>query len=163
MTDTPANADLEAVETRDLLSRVGTLDLDGNAHRCNPLLDPPSFRELSQRLNDLVDEPYDVIVVRDLFADKMLGYQLALDSGKPVFVSSDREGIITLDRERASGEGERALIAADLHFTLDSIRAGKEGLETAGMSAIGLALLLRLHEDSFTFPVWSLERGFHLG
>lgn len=156
MTDEPAGMDLGSVDTKELLSRVGMLHPD-TSHRSNPLLDPSAFKELARRLNNLIDEPYDAIVVRDLFGDKMLGYELALESGNPVFVSVDREGIIALERTPVEGVGNRALIAADLHFTPQSIQAARVGLESSGLTAIGVALLMQLDKEDDALPLWKLE------
>ena len=127
-------------------------------HRSNPLSDPPAFRELTSRLAGIVDEPYDLIVVRDLFGDRVLGYQLALISGTPVTVSYDQEGIIVLGGGSPVEQGSRALIAADTHLTTQSIRAAASGVEQAGVEVVGVALLLQAVRGAYPFPVWTLER-----
>ncbi len=127
-------------------------------HRSNPLSDPPAFRELASRLAGIVDEPYDLIVVRDLFGDRVLGYQLALISGKPVTVSHDQEGVIVLGGGSPIKQGSRALIAADTHLTTQSIRAAASGVEQAGVEVVGVALLLQAVRGEYPFPVWALER-----
>lgn len=142
--------------TRELLAQVGMLDR-GDFSRSNPLLDPAAFEELARRLEALIDAPYDFIVTRNLTGDKILGYQLSLLTGKPVVVSLEREGLILLDREGSLTQGHRALIVADLHFTPHSIRAASAGLKRSGFSVAGLALLMKIREGEYDFPVWSLE------
>lgn len=146
------------IATRDLLGRIGMLTSGEEPHRSNPLSDPPAFRELASRLAGIVDEPYDLIVVRDLFGDRVLGYQLALISGTPVTVSYDQEGIIVLGGGSPVEHGSRALIAADTHLTTQSIRAAASGVEQAGVEVVGVALLLQAVRGEYPFPVWALER-----
>jgi hypothetical protein len=131
----------------------------GEARRSNPLSDPPAFSELAHRLAAVVDQPYDLVSVRDLFGDQVLAYQLSLVSGKPATVSLDREGIIMLKDDKPLPEGGRALIVADVHFTTHSIQAAASGLRQAGLEVVGLALLLQLAEEPYTFPVWALENA----
>ncbi len=157
MLDESARADLTAANTPELLEKIGMLAVDGKSRRSRPLSNPPAFRELASRLAGTVDEPYDLIVVRDLFGDRVLGYQLALITGKPVAVSYDREGIIVLESGDPIEQGNRALIAADVHFTTQSIRAAAAGIEQAGMKVLGAAILLRVTQEDYPFPVWALD------
>lgn len=143
--------------TRDLLERVGMLSSEGRTQRSDPVRAPEAFKILAERLLEAVREPYDLIVVRDLFGDKVLGYQLSLISGKPVKVSYEREGIIALGDEVPVIPGSRALLVADTHFTVHSIRAAVSGAEQAGAQVIGAAFLLRVIDDEYPFPVWELE------
>lgn len=147
----------ESAETQELLSRVGMVGDSREPRRSNPLSDPPAFRELAVRLASIVDAEYDLIVVRDLFGDKVLGYQLSLISGKPTAVSFDREGIIVLDPAAEARGGSRALLAADIHLTPHSIRAASSGIEKAGLDVVGIGLLVQACEDNYLFPVWSLS------
>lgn len=147
-----------AATTRELLESVGMLDGEGNAHRSNPLSDPPAFKELASRLAAAVDAAYDLIVVRNLFGDRVLGYQLSLITGKPVVVSYDQEGIITLEGENAVAQTDTALIAADTHFTAQSIQAAAYGIEQAGKKVAGAAILLQTVRGDYPFPVWPLEQ-----
>lgn len=157
MRDESPRDDLAAVNTPDLLEKIGVLAVDREPRRSRPLSNPPAFRELASRLADTVDEPYDLIVVRDLFGDRVLGYQLALITGKPVAVSYNREGIIALESGNPIEQENRALIAADIHFTTQSIRAAAAGIKQAGMKVSGAAILLRVVQEEYPFPVWSLE------
>jgi adenine/guanine phosphoribosyltransferase-like PRPP-binding protein len=143
--------------TGELLQRVSMLAPSGRPRRSNPLADPPAFEELVSRLAGIVDESYDLIVVRDLFGDKVLGYQLSLKTGRPVAVSYDREGIIDLEGEGSIPRGGRALIVADIHFTKQSIRAAASGIEQAGLEVAGVALLLQITHEEYPFPVRALE------
>lgn len=156
MIDEPPKDDLTAVSTTELLEKIGMLVPNEEPHRSSPLSDPWAFRELASRLAGVIDEPYDLIVVRDLFGDRVLGYQLALITGKPVAVSYDQEGIIVLESGNPIGH-DRALIAADVHFTTQSIRAAASGIEQAGMEVSGAAILLRVTREDYPFPVWTLE------
>lgn len=157
MIDESSQGDLAAVSTTELLEKVGMLVPDEEPHRSSPLSDPWAFREVASRLAGVIDEPYDLIVVRDLFGDRVLGYQLALITGKPVAVSYDQEGIIVLESGNPIGQEKRALIAADVHFTTQSIRAAASGIEQAGMEVSGAAILLRVTREDYPFPVWTLE------
>jgi adenine/guanine phosphoribosyltransferase-like PRPP-binding protein len=74
-----------------------------------------------------------------------------------VAVSYDREGIIVLESGAPIEQGERALIAADVHFTTQSIQAAASGVEQAGMRVSGAAILLRVTRGGYPFPVWALE------
>lgn len=144
-------------DTRELLTRVGLIDSDGKPHRSSPLSDPPAFGELVSRLASFIDAAYDILVVRDLFGDRVLGYQLSLISGKPVAISYDREGIIVLeDRTTIEHEGT-ALIVADTHFTTQSIQAAASCIEQSGMQVAGAAMLLQIVQGNYSFPIWSLE------
>lgn len=156
MIDESSQGDLAAVSTPELLKKIGMFSLDGEPQRSSPISNPRAFRELASRLADAIDKPYDLIVVRDLFGDRVLGYQLSLIIGKPVAVSYDQEGIIVLESDD-SIEQARALIAADVHFTTQSIRAAASGIEQAGMEVAGAAILLRVTREDYPFPVWTLE------
>lgn len=145
--------------TRDLLERVGMLSSEGRTQRSDPVRDPEAFKTLAERLSQAVREPYDLIVVRDLFGDKVLGYQLSLISGKPVKVSYDREGIIALGDDVPMVSEARTLIVADTHFTIHSIRAAASGAEQAGAEVIGAAVLLQAIHGEYSFPIWALETG----
>lgn len=145
--------------TRELLKEVGMLDSQGNPARSNPLANPSAFRELVSRLSAEITAPYDVIVVRDLFGDRVLGYQLSLLSGKPVAVSYDQEGIIFLGNRSAIHRGSTILIVADTHFTGQSIQAAASGAEQAGMEVAGAAIFLQVVRREYSFPVWALEQG----
>jgi orotate phosphoribosyltransferase len=144
--------------TRDLLEKIGMLPSSGEPRRSDPLSHPPAFKELASRLARMIDNPYDLIVVRDLFGDRVLGYQLALTTGKPVTVSYDREGVIVLEGGSSIEQGSRALIAADTHFTAQSIQAAASGVEQAGVEVVGVALLLQTVRGEYPFPVWALEK-----
>jgi hypothetical protein len=157
MQDDHTNTENTSVTTDELLRRAGLLAAGEVPHRSNPLSDPPAFRELAFRLAGIVDQPYDLIVVRDLFGDRVLGYQLALIAEKPVAVSYDREGVIVLESGGSISQGGRALIAADVHFTTNSIQAAASGIEQAGLEVVGAALLLQVTQGDYTFPVWVLE------
>ncbi|QIN78501.1 hypothetical protein GBA65_08180 [Rubrobacter marinus] len=146
------------VENGVLFERVGMITEGGEVRRSNPLASPANFRELAARLLEIVDQPFDLIVVRDLFGDRVLGYELALLSGKPVSVSYDREGVIALQTGTDAAQGERVLIAADTHFTTQSIQAAASGAEQAGMKVVGAAILLQTVRGEYRFPVWALER-----
>lgn len=143
-------------EARDLLRLVGVIDEAGTVHRSNPLRDPLAFRELAERLYRLIDRPFDLIVVRDLFGDRVLGYELGALAGCPVVVSHDREGLIELDVE--ARQGHAALIVVDTHFTRQSVQAAAMGLRQAGLEVAGAAVLLEQLPADYDFPVWSLER-----
>ena len=157
MSDRPSIGDATAASNVELLERIGMLSHREEVSRSSPLSDPPAFKELSSRLAEAVDEPYDLIVVRDLFGDRMLAYQLALITGKSVAVSYNREGVIVLDSGGSVEQGDRALIAADVHFTTQSIQAAASGVEQAGMEVAGAAILLRVTHGEYPFPVWTLE------
>lgn len=143
--------------TRDLLEDVGMLSPDGQTRRSDPLRDPRAFVKLAELLHRAVTEPYDFIVVRDLFGDRVLGYQFSLISGKPVRVSYDTEGIIALDDDEPVEEGSQALILADTHFTPYSIQAAASRVQMANAEVMGAAMLLQVREGNFPFPVWALE------
>lgn len=157
MQEDRANTENASTNVDELLGRVGLLTPVRETHRSNPLSDPPAFRELAFRLADIVDQPYDLIVVRDLFGDRVLGYQLALIAEKPVAVSYDQEGVIVLESGRPISQGTRALIAADIHFTTNSIQAAASGIEQAGLEVVGAAVLLQVTRGDYTFPIWVLE------
>src|SRR5215210_7823516 len=127
MSDRPLRDDPTAASNVELLERIGMLSSGEEVRRSSPLSDPQAFKELSSRLAGAVDEPYDLIVVRDLFGDRVLGYQLALVTGKPAAVSYDREGIVVLESGEPIKQGDRELIVADVHFTTQSIRAAASG------------------------------------
>lgn len=148
-----------SVENGVLFERVGMVVEGGKVRRSNPLASPADFRELAARLLEIVDQPFDLIVVRDLFGDRVLGYELALSSGKPVSVSYDREGVIALQSGTNTEQGSRVLIAADTHFTTQSIQAAASGAEQAGMEVVGAAILLQTVRGDYRFPVWALERS----
>jgi len=157
MSDRSTNDDPTTAGNLELLERVGMLTPGKEPRRSSPLSDPPAFRELVSRLAEVADTPYDLIVVRDLFGDRVLGYHLALITGKPVAVSYDREGVIELECGHPVGREARALIAADVHFTAQSIRAAASGVEQAGATVLGAAELLRVVPEEYPFPVWALE------
>jgi hypothetical protein len=157
MSDGPLTGDATAASNIELLERIAMLSHGEEVRRSSPLSDPQAFKELSSRLAKAVEEPYDLIVVRDLFGDRVLGYQLALITEKPVAVSYDREGLIVLESGDPAEQGDRALIAADVHFTTQSIRAAASGVEQAGMGVAGAAILLRVTHAEYPFPVWTLE------
>lgn len=157
MSDFPSNNVVTAT-ARELLGKVGVLDSEGNPHRSNPLSHPWAFEELASRLAAEVDAAYDVILVRDLFGDRVLGYQLSLLTEKPVAVSYDQEGIIFLENRDVIEEGSTALIAADTHFTTQSIQAAAMGAEQAGTNVAGAAIFLQSVRGEYSFPVWSLEQ-----
>ena len=148
---------IAAAGTPELLERVGMITGGEEFHRSSPLSDPPAFRELASRLAGAVEEIYDLLVVRDLFGDRVLGYQLALITGKPLAISYDREGIIVLERGETLERGSRALVVADVHFTVQSIWAAAVGIEQAGMRVAGAAILLSVLQEEYPFPVWTLE------
>jgi hypothetical protein len=152
-----AKDEYAATEVRDLLQKVGMLRPGAEPQRSKPLSNPRAFMELASRLAEIIDWPYDLIVVRDLFGDRVLGYQLALISGRPVAVSYQREGVIMLEDGDPIEQGTSALIAADTHFTEQSIRAAAAGVEHAELSVVGVALLLRTVRGEYPFPVWALE------
>jgi orotate phosphoribosyltransferase len=87
----------------------------------------------------------------------MLGYQMALIARKPVRVSYDREGVIALETGNSISQGSRALIAADVHFTTNSIQAAAYGIEQAGLEVMGAAILLQITRGDYAFPLWTLE------
>lgn len=147
----------DAQENRDLLRRVAVVDERGRVHRSNPLSDPAAFHELARRLQQLIDRRFDLVVVRDLFGDRVLGYELGLLAGCPVAVSYDREGLIEVDL--AGVQGHRAVIAADTHFTKESITAAAMGLRRSGLEISGAAVLLEQLAAKYDFPVWSLEHA----
>lgn len=151
------NSDTKSNETepRDLLRLVGMIDAAGTVHRSNPLRDPRAFHELAGRLHRLVDGAFDLVVVRDLFGDRVLGYELGALAGCPVVVSHDREGLIELDAE--ARQGHAALIAVDTHFTRESVQAAATGLRQAGLEVAGAAVLLEQLPADYDFPVWSLQ------
>jgi hypothetical protein len=157
MANRPEYQSPESAETQELLFRVGMIGDSREPRRSNPLSDPPAFRELAARLAGMVDVEYDLIVVRNLFGDKVLGYQLSLISGKPTAVSFDREGVIVLDPAVELTGGSRTLLVADIHFTPHNIRAASSGIEKAGLNIAGLGLLMQAREDNYLFPVWSLS------
>ena len=157
MSDRPSIGDVTAASNVELLERIGMLSHSEDVHRSSPLSDPQAFKELSSRLAEVVDGPYDLIVVRNLFGDRVLAYQLALITGKPVAISYDREGVIVLESGASIEQGDRALIAADVHFTTQSIQAAASGVEQAGMRVSGAAILLRVTRGEYPFPVWTLE------
>lgn len=148
-----------AVENDVLFEKVGMVVEGGEVRRSNPLASPADFRELAARLLGIVGQPFDLIVVRDLFGDRVLGYELALMSGKPVSVSYDREGVIALQSWAEAEQGSRVLIAADTHFTTQSILAAASGAEQAGMEVVGAAILMQTVRGDYHFPVWALERS----
>lgn len=150
--------DVATITVRELLEEVGMLDSEGKPHRSNPLSHPPAFEELTSRLAPEIDAAYDIIVVRDLFGDRVLGYQLSILTGKPVAISYDEEGIIFLENRGIVEEGSAVLLAADTHFTPHSIQAAAKGAEQAGMSVAGAAIFLQVVRGDYSFPVWSLER-----
>src|SRR5918997_4064169 len=157
MSDRPLTGDATAASNIELLERIGMLSGGEDVRRSSPLSDPQAFKELSSRLAEMVDEPYDLIVVRELFGDRVLAYQLALITGKSVAVSYNREGVIVLESGDPIKQGEQALIAADVHFTTQSIQAAASGIEQAGMGVSGSAILLRVTRGEYPFPVWALE------
>ena len=146
-----------SVENGVLFERVGMVADGGEVRRSNPLASPADFRKLAARLLEVVDRPFDLIIVRDLFGDRVLGYELAQLAGKPVSVSYDREGIIALQGRIAARQNARVLIAADTHFTTQSIQAAASGAEQAGMEVVGAAILLQTVRGEYPFPVWTLE------
>ena len=147
----------DSVENGVLFERVGMISDGGEVRRSNPLASPADFRDLAARLLRIVDRPFDLIVVRDLLGDRVLGYQLALLTGKPVSVSYDREGVIALQSGTSAEQGARVLIAADTHFTTQSIQAAASGAEQAGLEVAGAAILLQTVRGEYPFPVWALE------
>jgi hypothetical protein len=147
----------DAVDNRELFKKVGLVSDSGEVQRSNPLSSPVDFKELATRLLRIVDQPFDLIVVRDLFGDRVLGYELAQLAGKYALVSYDREGIIALESGRPVERGARALIAADTHFTTQSIQAAASGAEQAGLEIVGAAILLQTVHGEYPFPVWALE------
>ncbi len=157
MSDRSSIGDVTAASNVELLGRIGMLSHGEDVRRSSPLSNPQAFKELSSRLAEVVDGPYDLIVVRDLFGDRVLAYQLALITGKSVAVSYDREGVIVLESGDPIEQGDRALIAADVHFTTQSIQAAASGVEQAGMGVAGAAILLRVTRGEYPFPVWTLE------
>ena len=157
MSDNSAIDNLTSVSTGELLERVGMLTSEGEPRRSNPLSDPPAFRELASRLTGIVTKPYDLIVVRDLFGDRVLGYQISLITGRPVAVSYDVEGMVVLSSGGTVPRGERALIAADVHFTPHSIQAAASGIEQAGLEVAGGATMLQIAPEEYAFPVWTLK------
>lgn len=157
MSDNSAIDNLASMSTGELLERVGMLTSEAEPRRSNPLSDPPAFGELASRLTGIVTKPYDLIVVRDLFGDRVLGYQISLITGRPVAVSYDVEGMIVLGSGGAVPRGGRALIAADVHFTPHSIQAAAFGIEQAGLEVAGGATMLQIAPEEYAFPVWTLE------
>lgn len=157
MSTEPPTQDLAEASDSELLEKVGMLSANAEPRRSIPLSDPGAFRELASRLANTVDRPYDLVVVRDLFGDRVLGYQMALESGKLVAVSYDQEGIIVLESGDSTQQATRALIVADVHFTPQSIRAAASGIEQAGMQVAGAAFLLRVARVQYPFPIWILE------
>lgn len=146
------------LDTPRLLCNVGMLEDGEPVRRANPLRDPASFHELARRLRALVEDEFDVIVVRDLFGDRVLGYELGMRAGCPVIISHDREGLIEMDQGLRSNSFQRALIAADTHFTPASIQAAAVALRQAGVEVAGAAILLDQLAFGYDFPVWTLER-----
>lgn len=144
----------EASSTRELLSRVGMGGAGG--HRSDPLADPAAFHELAIRLGAMVDVDYDVIVVRDLFADRVLGYELALAASKPVVVSADQEGIVVLRGAGSLRQGCPALLVADTHFSAGSIQATAMQVVNTGFTVAGLAMFVRTVDLDHPWPVWIL-------
>lgn len=128
------------------------------ARRSAPLADPAAFRELAARLGGLVEVPYDAIVVRDLFGDRVLGYQLSLFTGKPVVVSYDREGAVVLDVPERVPRNSGVLLVADVHFTHHSLSAAASAAERAGLKVAGGALFLSVLPEEYAFEVVALER-----
>jgi hypothetical protein len=159
----PANGGSAATTTYELLERVGMLAPEGKRHRSNPLADPPAFEGLVSRLAGIIDRSYDLIVVRDIFGDRVLGYQLSLATGKPVAVSHDQEGVIALENIGSIERGSTALIAADTHFTIQSILAAASGIEQAGLEVAGFGMLLQVLRVEYPFPVWWLESDVQHG
>ena len=145
----------EASSTRELLARVGM----GGAgeHRSDPLADPAAFHELATRLGAMVDVDYDVIVVRDLFGDRVLGYELALAASKPLVVSADQEGVVVLRGAGSHPRGCPALLVADTHFSAGSIQATAMQVVNTGFTVAGLAMLVRTVDLDHPWPVWILE------
>lgn len=157
MHEKPTKDENAGSEARELLQKVGMLRPGAEPQRSKPLSDPQAFKELASRLAEIVDQPYDLIVVRDLFGDRVLGYQLALITGKPVAVSYQREGVIALEGGDSIEQGTSALIAADTHFTEHSIHAAAAGAQQAGLAVVGVALLLRTVRGKYPYTVWALE------
>ena len=106
-------------------------------------------------VRDLLHIAMAVETVEDAFG--LLGRGEALITGKSGAVSYNREGVIVLDSGGSVEQGDRALIAADVHFTTQSIRAAASGVEQAGMGVAGAAILLRVTHGEYPFPVWTLE------
>jgi hypothetical protein len=144
-------------DNRELLQRVEMISEGGEVRRSNPLSNPPAFKELASRLLGIVDRPFDLLVVRDLFGDKVLAYEMALLAEKPVAVSYDREGLISLESGSRLEPGSNALVAADTHFTTQSIQAAASAAERAGLRVVGAAMLLRAVRGDYPFGVWALE------
>lgn len=65
------------VDNWELLKRVGMVSDSGEVRRSSPLSSPGDFRELATRLLRAVNRPFDLVVVRDLFGDRVLGYDSA--------------------------------------------------------------------------------------
>ena len=157
MTDKRVSSVSDTENNRILLKSIGMLSDSGEVMRSNPLSSPPSFRELASRLLRIVDQPFDLVVVRDLFGDRVLGYELALLSEKKVIVSYDNEGIITLEDGRPIEQGSRGLIVADTHLTTQSIQAAAFGVKQAGLRVTGVAMLLQKVHAEYPFTTWALE------
>lgn len=146
------------LSNRDLLKRVGMLDAAGQIHRSKPLQDPRAFHQLAGRLFELVTEPFDLVVVRDLAGDRLLGYSVGLLAGCPVSVSYDWEGLI--ESEAAGGQDvHEALLVADTHFTNESLQAAAVGLRQRGVRVVGAAVLVEQLSPAYDFNVWSLEQS----
>lgn len=149
------------LSNRDLLKRVGMLDPTGRIHRSTPLQDPQAFHQLASRLFGLVTQPFDLVVVRDLAGDRLLGYSVGLLAGCPVSVSYDWEGLI--ESEAVSGhEAHEALLVADTHFTNESLQAAAVGLRQRGVRVAGAAVLIEQLSPAYDFDVWSLEQSSDL-
>lgn len=149
------------LSNRDLLARVGMLDAGGQIHRSKPLQDPQAFHQLAGRLFDLVTQPFDIVVVRDLAGDRLLGYSVGLLAGCPVRVSYDWEGLI--ESEADSGqEVHDALLVADTHFTNESLQAAAGGLRQKGLRVVGAAVLIEQLSPAYDFNVWALEQSSDL-
>lgn len=157
MTDKRVGSVSDTENNRILLKSIGMLSDSGEVMRSNPLSSPPSFRELASRLLRIVDQPFDLVVVRDLFGDRVLGYEFALLSEKNVVVSYDSEGLIALESGKPIEQGSRALIVADTHLTTQSIQAAAGGVEQAELKVTGVAMLLQKVHAEYPFNVWALE------
>lgn len=146
------------LSNRDLLTRVGMLDAAGQIHRSKPLQDPPAFHQLASRLLKLVTQPFDIVVVRDLSGDRLLGYSVGLLAGCPVSVSYDWEGLIESGTVTGQ-EVHEALLVADTHFTHESLQAAAVGLQQRGVRVVGAAVLIEQLSPAYDFSVWSLEQS----
>jgi orotate phosphoribosyltransferase len=65
--------------------------------------------------------------------------------------------VIALESAGFISQGSRALIAADVHFSTNSIQAAASGIEQAGLDVSGAAILLQVTRGNYSFPVWALE------